>query len=181
VAITREIGDRSVEVFMVGDLGDVASNMGDYPQARARYEEALAIARQLGDRHREGFWLRHLGEAASNMGDYPQAKARYEEALAIASELGKQDSPLLDGCADLLARLDHNEAAAELLAAADNVNTRTHHMRDTSAQARHDATLATCQSHLDGQALDSATERGFALDWESAVEAASKMLKEVML
>jgi predicted ATPase/class 3 adenylate cyclase/Tfp pilus assembly protein PilF len=180
VAIARELGDRLQEGFFVGDLGSVSYNLRDYPQALVRYEEALAIARELGDRHREGLWLGHLGEVASNLGNYPEALARYEEALAMARELGKQDSPLLDACAELLARLQCVEAAAELLAAADNINSRTHYTRDTPGQARHDATLATCRSRLDEQAFGSATERGRALEWASAVETALKMLKRAI-
>jgi tetratricopeptide (TPR) repeat protein len=61
---------------------------GDYPAARALYEESLAISRELGDRSGIASSLNNLGNAALNQRDYPAARALLEESLAIHRELG---------------------------------------------------------------------------------------------
>jgi len=69
-------------------LGQVAINLGDYPQAQAHLSEALAIARELCDRVIEGHCVGRLGSLAARLGDYPEATARYQEALALARDTG---------------------------------------------------------------------------------------------
>jgi predicted ATPase/Tfp pilus assembly protein PilF len=176
LSIAREVGDRGVEGWWIGGLGDLATRRGDHAEARARLEEALSIAREVGERRFEGYCLRDLGAVASNQGDYTEAQARLEEALSIARELGEQDSSLLEACAGLLARLDRCEDAAQLLAAADDLNTRGHKARAAWEQARYDAALATCQSRLDQETLASASGHGRTLDWASAVDTALEVL-----
>jgi tetratricopeptide (TPR) repeat protein len=70
-----------------GSLGNAYLALGDLPQARACYEQALAIAREMRDRLREGRWLGNLGTVYRTVGDLPQARACYEQALAIAREV----------------------------------------------------------------------------------------------
>ena len=62
--------------------------LGDYEEARARYEEALAITREVGDRRHESFWVGGLGEVASNMGDHRRGPGPVQQALAITRKLG---------------------------------------------------------------------------------------------
>ncbi len=68
--------------------GGLAWQQGDYPAARALYEEALAIRRSLGDRRGIAALLGNLGSVALQQGDYPAARALYDEGLAIFRELG---------------------------------------------------------------------------------------------
>jgi predicted ATPase/class 3 adenylate cyclase/Tfp pilus assembly protein PilF len=69
-------------------LAILASRMGDYPETRARYLEALVAARQVGDLREEASDLAGLGVVAWYVADYGESGARYEDALAIARELG---------------------------------------------------------------------------------------------
>ena len=176
LCIAREVGDRGVEAWWIGGLGDIATRRGDYTEAQARYEEALSIAREVGERRFEGYCFRDLGTIASDQGNYTTARAHLEEALSIARELGEQNSSLLEACAGLLARIDRYEDAAQLLAAADDLNTRAHKARDPWEQARYDATFATCRSLLDQDTFASASNRGHALGWASAVDTALEAL-----
>jgi len=91
-ALAAAPGPSTARASVLGALGQVALNRGDYPEARARFEEALALARDLGDRSSEGNWVGGLGDIASSLGDYPEARARYQEALAIARDLGDRSS-----------------------------------------------------------------------------------------
>jgi len=176
LGIACELGERGYEGYWTGNLGELAAKLGEYPEAQARFEEALDIACQLGDRPNEALWVRGLGVLACDLGNYPQARVNLERALRIALDLGNQDSPLLEACAGLLARLDHCADAAKLLAAADAFNTRGHKVRGASEQARYDTSLVACRSRLGEEIFASASELGRALEWASAVEIALEVL-----
>jgi predicted ATPase/class 3 adenylate cyclase len=179
LGIARELGFRNDEGYCYGELGRVAYNLGDYPQARAGYEAALATARELGRRRQEGHWVGCLGDLASTVGEYDEARERFEEALAIHLELGKEDYDLLEATAELLARLDRGEEAAQLLAAGDNLNKRANRGRSLGDQTRFDAALEACRSSLGAEPFAMASERGRALSWESATTGALEYLGRI--
>jgi DNA-binding CsgD family transcriptional regulator/tetratricopeptide (TPR) repeat protein len=71
---------RAQVLFAAGCL---ALPGGDYPRARALFEESLAIARELRDATWTAAALTQLGHVAREQGDYAGARALYEEGLAI--------------------------------------------------------------------------------------------------
>lgn len=68
-------------------LGLVARYQGDYPGARAYYEESLRIRRKIG--HKKGIAdsLNNLGMVAMHQGDYPPARTYFEDSLHIRREM----------------------------------------------------------------------------------------------
>jgi predicted ATPase/DNA-binding winged helix-turn-helix (wHTH) protein len=68
--------------------GAFAWLQGDYPAARALYEQGLAIARKLGERPVIANVLHGLGAVLADQGNYPGARAFYEQSLEIRRELG---------------------------------------------------------------------------------------------
>ena len=68
--------------------GVFAWKQGDYPAARALYEQCLTIRRELGDRRGIGAVLNNQGLLAYEQGDYASARLLHEESLAIDRELG---------------------------------------------------------------------------------------------
>jgi tetratricopeptide (TPR) repeat protein len=80
--------DKGLEADCILALGDVHHALTEYPQAQARYEEALPICRSIGDRLGEANSLQGLGDVHHALGEYPQAQARYEEALPIYRSIG---------------------------------------------------------------------------------------------
>ena len=86
--LDRPEGDPALRGRCAGELGRIHLRLGDYQEARVRFDEALTVARQLGDRRGEGRWLGHLGDVCFNLGDFPAARGSYEEARVIASEIG---------------------------------------------------------------------------------------------
>lgn len=80
--------------------GVLAELEGDYPAARALYEDTIAIARGLGDRSGIAATLNNMGSVASAQGDNDRALELWEESLAIRRELGDRR-----GIADLLGNL----------------------------------------------------------------------------
>ena len=68
--------------------GSLAYYQGDYPAARARYEESLGIQRDVGDMKGVAIALGNLGGVALDEGDFASARRLQEESLALARELG---------------------------------------------------------------------------------------------
>jgi predicted ATPase/class 3 adenylate cyclase len=176
VDIAREIGNRRLEGYCLAVLGDAAIGASDHHEANARLQEALLIARELGELGLERVVLRSQGDAAVAAGDFSRARAVYAAALDIARRADQQDCDLLEGCADILVRLDRCEDATGLLAAAQSLGATAGRVRSAWAQARYDNTRATCAGKLDEETVAAAWQRGGALDWPSAVDAAAYIL-----
>jgi predicted ATPase/transcriptional regulator with XRE-family HTH domain len=65
--------------------GTLAESQGDYEQAVALHEEALAIYRSLDDRPGMSKALESLGSIAQDRGDYAGATAYHQEALSLST------------------------------------------------------------------------------------------------
>jgi non-specific serine/threonine protein kinase len=68
--------------------GNLAFRQGDYREARARHEEALAVRRGIDDQAGIAASLDSLGAVAHDQGDHAGSLAFFEEALAIRREMG---------------------------------------------------------------------------------------------
>ncbi len=68
--------------------GGLATEQGDFRQARTLYERALAAYRILGDREGIAATLNNLGVAADGQGDYGRAERFYAESLVLKRERG---------------------------------------------------------------------------------------------
>jgi non-specific serine/threonine protein kinase len=69
-------------------LGELATEVGEYKQASAFFEEALAIYRALQDQQGIAGMLMQLGWAAMRTGDYRYASTLLEECLPLFRKLG---------------------------------------------------------------------------------------------
>ncbi len=91
---TRALGKAGAEertrerAYVLNAAGVLSYHQGDYPAAKAFYEESLAIRRELGDRSGIAGSLGNLGSVTASQGDHPAARALLEESLAIYRELG---------------------------------------------------------------------------------------------
>jgi tetratricopeptide (TPR) repeat protein len=74
---------------MLSQLGLMAHGRGDYAEARASQEEALALRRELGNRWHIATSLVLLGRVAFAVGDYEVARRSYEEGTALMHEIGE--------------------------------------------------------------------------------------------
>ena len=80
--------DRALLANCIKRLGDVHVQLDEYPQARARYAEALPIYRDIGARLGEANCIQSLGDVHVQLAEYPQALAQYDAALAQFRALG---------------------------------------------------------------------------------------------
>jgi predicted ATPase/DNA-binding CsgD family transcriptional regulator len=70
----------------VRGLGDILQQRGDFEEAEARLEEALALYEELGDRAGIATSLVSLGYIAERRSDTARATALFEESLTVARE-----------------------------------------------------------------------------------------------
>ncbi len=80
--------DRAAHAKALNGAGVLAWQQGDYPAAKAHYEECLALRRVLGDRRGVSASLNNLGAVAQSRGESLAAKSLYEESLVLKRELG---------------------------------------------------------------------------------------------
>lgn len=90
LAIAPGDQDPVVRARALRGVGTLVYRRGDYPQARALLEEALALQRRLGNRLEISRCLTNLGNVAQSQRDASTARVLYEEALALKRELGDQ-------------------------------------------------------------------------------------------
>jgi len=82
----RERG--AVRAKALRGAGGLATEQGDFRQARTLYESALAAYKTLGDTEGIAAVLNNLGVAADGQGDYRRADMLYAESLALKREIG---------------------------------------------------------------------------------------------
>jgi hypothetical protein len=86
--VAREVGCRDIAATPLCHLATVARYRGDFPTARARYEESLTVAREASEPWTIAGTLHYMGKLACFPGDYPTARSHCGEALAIRRKLG---------------------------------------------------------------------------------------------
>ncbi|MGI9001649.1 MAG: tetratricopeptide repeat protein, partial [Pseudonocardia sp.] len=90
LTILEELGNRAGIATSYSQLGNIARERGDYPQAEQRYHACLTIFEELGNRAGIAAGYHQLGMIAQRRGDYAQAEQRYHASLTINEELGNR-------------------------------------------------------------------------------------------
>ena len=70
--------------------GFMSFSHGDYPQARARYEQSLHLAQRADDHAGSAVALNGLGMALWRLGDVAQARGVLEQSVALCRETGNR-------------------------------------------------------------------------------------------
>ncbi len=86
----QEAEAANVRAQALTSAGVMATIQGDYPAARALFEEGLTLHRQRANTAGIARSLLCLGSLTYEQGDYPVARGLYEESLALAQQLGDE-------------------------------------------------------------------------------------------
>lgn len=111
--LSRISGWRHSEAFVLGNLGGLQFDLGDFAAAHASYTQALALCRDLGDREGEAVALDTLGLIALYRQDINTARDLLTRAQAIQEQIGDRR-----GQAYTLTHVGYAQAAAGDLTAA---------------------------------------------------------------
>jgi tetratricopeptide (TPR) repeat protein len=93
LVLARERGDAITMAGALDNLGTLATDLGNFPQARSWLEESLALQRPLGA---PGYvtTLQYLAELAIYEGSYVEARALCDEALSMSKNAGMRGQQL---------------------------------------------------------------------------------------
>ena len=87
LALARAVGDQTLEIMSLGDVGYSHARLGNYGQAIAYCGQALAGSRAAGERNWEAASWDSLGYIHHQLGDHPRAVTCYERSLDLCREL----------------------------------------------------------------------------------------------
>lgn len=88
LALSRLSGWRHSEAFVLGNLGGLQFDLGDYAAAHTSYQETCALCRELGDREGEAVALDTLGLIALHRQDAAAAQDLLARAQTIQVQIG---------------------------------------------------------------------------------------------
>ena len=116
LAIARQMGNRSHEGALIGNLCTCYADLGQTRRAIELCEQGLAIAREIGDRSGEGTQLGNLANHYADLGQTNRAIEIYEQGLAIAREIGDRsgEGRAVGNLANRYADLGQTQHAIEL-------------------------------------------------------------------
>jgi tetratricopeptide (TPR) repeat protein len=83
---TQETRDRKNESNILGELGNMYADTGNWGKAIEVYTQSLPVCREFGDRDGEAALLANLGTVYANQSKWDEAKELYEQSLAIDKE-----------------------------------------------------------------------------------------------
>ena len=91
LALAQSLGDRQIEAYALGTLGNNYRTIGNYVKALEVQKQALVIRKELNDRQGEGQVLTSLGNIHYDIGNYSKAVDFYQRSLKIANEVGNDE------------------------------------------------------------------------------------------
>jgi tetratricopeptide (TPR) repeat protein len=115
MVLSRDLGDRHKQAWILGELGVVQRLTGDHRSATVMHREALESFRDVGDRRGEAYTLNQLGLAQQLTGDYPAAAASHQQALQLCRDLGQlyEQAEVLNSLGKLSSRTAASQQARD--------------------------------------------------------------------
>ena len=92
LAITRKADNVEREAIVLGRIGIVQSDLGDYENAREHLTKAIGIVQELGLEQLEQAYQGNLGNTLLLTGRHAEALRHLEQALAIARKTGDRQN-----------------------------------------------------------------------------------------
>jgi tetratricopeptide (TPR) repeat protein len=91
LSCAQGLGQRDAEGNLLGSIGRVFVEAGDFLRASKQFAQQLVVARETGNRTEEGHALNSLGDSYLRL-DQPRAVELYEEALAISRAISDRQN-----------------------------------------------------------------------------------------
>ena len=150
IAVSRELGDKTILAGSLSTLGATAISQGDYTGARLFLTESLVLLRESNDKHAIGWSLTYLGDLSHAEHDDEQAQRLYAESIDHFRAIGDINSagyPIRRLGVIALNRGDYRQAS-ELFKESLALNKRVDYLKGIAACLQALAELALRQGQL---------------------------------
>lgn len=176
----RQLGARWQIVVSLDNVANVSCVLGDYEEAQALYQEALALSYATGDQPGVAYTKYRLGYSFVAQGKFDEAATLFADSLEILRERPVQGSiaGCLSGVAELRRAQGDTKRATLLLGFAEaflKSNRRTFRPLDALA---FDRSLTAARLQLDEATFNAAWEAGSKLTLEQAIAYAFELLSQ---
>jgi predicted ATPase/DNA-binding CsgD family transcriptional regulator len=170
--ILRRLDDRPGMAQAFNLLGELARLAGDDEAASRYYEECLEMVKQTGERLREGISYINLSFIAYHRAQYQPAEQFAKQALRISREMGNEYMMMtnLAMLAGPTAALGASHRAARLLGASQALLEKYGFQHQPSDAPEVQCYIATVQSQLSEQDLQTAWQEGGAMTLQEVVD-----------
>lgn len=182
IELTERIGDPLLRASLVSygyaNLGVAAQGLGQFSQATAWHEQALAIRQAFGFKWGVARTIRDLGDVKRDEGDLPGAFARYRESLAFTGTHRdlRVVTDAIDGIAIASATWNQPETAARLFASAARCRDAVGIVIILPAdRAAHDGAMALVRAALGEERFAAAWSVGRARSLAEAIREAESV------
>ncbi len=170
--IWREVDGKLGTAASLSNLGFLTTlEGGDYSNARANLEEAIAILRDIGDQFNLAIALNNQGNVFRDLGDYAAARSAYDESLTISTELKavKAIGDLLSDLGGLAALQGQPERALRLFGAAEAQRKAIGSFLPPAERDKVERLLAPARQALGEAAAGLAVSEGKAMPLKEAI------------
>gem|GEM_PF-955951 len=157
----RDIEDRWGMAAVLNNLGFIALQQEQYPEAEQHFENSREMLQAIGDRASVANTVNNLGHVAKGRQDYPKALMYYRQSLRDALELGADPIALesLVGIASVYVQDHRDSDAQELLRLATR-----HPATNPEIKSLAEPIVAAIKTRLTEAQVTAALEQDDALD-----------------
>lgn len=176
IGLLRTAGDLPGVAQGLNYVGEMARTRGDYPRAKAVYQECLAICQQTGDVLRELMIYQNLGMVALWEQDIALAEGMFRQALALCLRIHAVSLLTfnLQCWGGLYAAKNRPEAGARLMGAAQAANRAAGIVLQPADQIEVDRYEDQLRAMLGEAAYGQALREGGMMSMEEAVALAQE-------
>jgi non-specific serine/threonine protein kinase len=178
LAARKQLRDEVGIAYVLHLLSDIATSESREAEAQRLNTASIEIRRRLGDRWGLAYSLDSMGVIAVRRGEREDARHHLAESLSIFSELGSQRglSHVIDHIAGFLADEGYQEAAAQLMAAAEALRASLRATLAPNERQTREARLFQLHEHLGDERFSAARTLGAAMLTSQAIDLALKMI-----
>jgi non-specific serine/threonine protein kinase len=176
LALSREVGSKTLLAAALNNLGSVLRSQGEYARAMSLFEESLLLLRSVGARVGIVQPLVNLAIIALRQGNYEQAKPLLREGLRLSRDLGTTIGTAwcLFGLASSASAEGHSERAGRLYGVLNALNVPI--LPTLRVEYERDVGLA--RARLDEDTWQAAWEEGRVMSMEQAIAYALEDIDE---
>jgi len=175
--LLKEQGNHWAIAYALLGMGRFAARLGNYTEARSRFEDCLPLYTKLNDRHRTIMVRSEVAHLERRQGHIAQAKPLYRETILEWQNLGHRAAIAHElECLAMIAKAQEEEQrAARLFGAAEALRENINTSMTPFERVEYDREVNDLRANMDGLTFVKAWAEGRVLTMEQAIEYALAM------